>query len=429
MMTGMPKRAVVLAGGLGARLRPYTAVIPKPLMPVGDRPVLDIVLRQLRAAGVERVTIATGYLAELIEAFCGNGGAYDLQIDYFREREPLGTVGALASIDGLDESFMVMNGDVLTDMDFERFFTAHLKSGAAATIATTTRVIEVSLGVMRFDDADDPARVTDYIEKPNLTYEASMGVYAFHPRVLPFIEPEVRLDFPDLILRLIAAGEEVRAHRPRALLAGPRPPRGLRAGDGRVRGYALAATTELTRSTCSRRRVGGEREREVALGGCFGVRQAGVVAGELRELLQRGVARRLDARVRERLAHPDPRLHAVEQHREREVRRAVDVVEDRVVEALAVRRGPPRGARSISPRHLRQPREAERGARLVEPEVEADVDHVVGVLVAAVAVPRPARHRVRAQQPHARRVGPRRASAPSRPRRPRAASWRRSSGT
>jgi len=216
MMTGMPKRAVVLAGGVGARLRPYTAVIPKPLMPVGDRPVLDIVLRQLRAAGVERVTIATGYLAELIEAFCGNGGAYDLQIDYFREREPLGTVGALASIDGLDESFMVMNGDVLTDMDFERFFTAHLKSGAAATIATTTRVIEVSLGVMRFNDTDDPARVTDYIEKPNLTYEASMGVYAFHPRVLPFIEPEVRLDFPDLILRLIDAGQEVRAHRPRA---------------------------------------------------------------------------------------------------------------------------------------------------------------------------------------------------------------------
>src|SRR4051812_31269544 len=149
----MPKRAVVLAGGEGTRLRPYTAVLPKPLMPIVDRPVLDIVLRQLRAAGVEQVTIATGYLAELIEAFCADGRAYALKIDYFREREPLGTVGALATIDGLDEPFLVMNGDVLTDMSYEDFFTAHLVSGAAATIATTRRKIEVSLGVMLFEDA------------------------------------------------------------------------------------------------------------------------------------------------------------------------------------------------------------------------------------------------------------------------------------
>src|SRR3954452_21210437 len=214
MMTGMPQRAVVLAGGAGTRLRPYTAVLPKPLMPVGDRPILDIVLRQLRAAGIEHVTIATGYLAELIEAFCSDGRAYDLQIDYFREREPLGTVGALATIDGLDAPFLVMNGDVLTDMSYEEFFTAHADSGAAATIATTRRKIEVSLGVMLFEDAGDDARVTDYIEKPSLLYDASMGVYAFDPRVLAHIEPNVRLDFPDLILRLLAAGETVRAHRP-----------------------------------------------------------------------------------------------------------------------------------------------------------------------------------------------------------------------
>jgi len=210
----MPKRAVVLAGGEGTRLRPYTAVLPKPLMPVGDRPVLDIVLRQLRAAGVEHVTIATGYLAELIEAFCSDGRAYGLKIDYFREREPLGTVGALATIDGLVEPFMVMNGDVLTDMSYEGFFTAHLVSGAAATIATTRRKIEVSLGVMLFEDDANDARVTDYIEKPSLVYDASMGVYAFDPRVLAHIEPNVRLDFPDLILRLLAAGEVVEAHRP-----------------------------------------------------------------------------------------------------------------------------------------------------------------------------------------------------------------------
>jgi NDP-sugar pyrophosphorylase family protein len=209
-------RAVVLAGGEGARLRPYTAVLPKPLMPVGDRPVLDVVLRQLKAAGFEDVTIATGYLAELIEAFFADGSAYGLAIDYFREREPLGTVGALALIERLDEPFMVMNGDVLTDMDYAELLARHAASGAAATIATTTRTVEISLGVMRFHAGGDPDRVTDYIEKPNLSYDVSMGVYAFHPRVIEHIDRGARLDFPELIVRLLAAGEEVRAHRPGA---------------------------------------------------------------------------------------------------------------------------------------------------------------------------------------------------------------------
>ena len=207
---------MVLAGGEGVRLRPYTAVIPKPLMPVQDRPVLDIVLRQLCRAEIEHVTIATGYLAELIEAFCGNGSTYGLRIDYFREREPLGTVGALRSIDGLDDSFLVMNGDILTDMSYEALMALHRESGATATISTTSRTVEVSLGVMHFQDVADDARVTDYTEKPTLHYEASMGVYAFHPRALEHIEPSVRLDFPDLILRLIEAGHEVRAYRPDA---------------------------------------------------------------------------------------------------------------------------------------------------------------------------------------------------------------------
>ena len=111
-------RAVILAGGLGTRLRPYTTVLPKPLMPVGDRPILDIVIRQLARAEFERITIATGYLAELIEAFFGDGSRYGVAIDYFREDEPLGTVGALSLIDGLDDDFLVMNGDILTDIDY-----------------------------------------------------------------------------------------------------------------------------------------------------------------------------------------------------------------------------------------------------------------------------------------------------------------------
>jgi len=210
------RRAIIMAGGEGTRLRPYTAVLPKPLMPIGDRPVLDIVIRQLRAAGFARVTIATGYLAELIEAFFRDGTPYGVPIDYFREREPLGTVGALALIDGLDEPFLVMNGDVLTDMDYTAMFEHHVASGAAVTVASTSRHVNISLGVMEFDDPGAPEKLTHYVEKPTLSYEVSMGVYCFHPRVLDHIEPGARLDFPDLILRLLDRGERVEAWRPGA---------------------------------------------------------------------------------------------------------------------------------------------------------------------------------------------------------------------
>jgi NDP-sugar pyrophosphorylase family protein len=206
-------RAVVLAGGKGTRLRPYTTVLPKPLMPVGDRPILDIVVRQLRTAGFERITMATGYLAELIEVFFRDGDKYGVAIDYFREQEPLGTVGALSMIDGLDEGdFLVMNGDVLTDIDYAALLEQHTASGAAATIATKTRDVLIQLGVLVFGDSGDRSRLTGYLEKPTVRYEASMGVYCFAPRALEHIEKGEALDFPDLVLKLIAAGEEVRAY-------------------------------------------------------------------------------------------------------------------------------------------------------------------------------------------------------------------------
>jgi NDP-mannose synthase len=206
------KRAVVLAGGQGTRLRPYTAVLPKPLMPVGDRPVLDIVVRQLKRDGFEHITIATGYLAELIETFFRDGENYGVAIDYYRESEPLGTVGALGLIDGLDDDFLVMNGDTLTDMDYAALLERHRQSGAAATIATTTREVQISLGVLHFEQngSHESHKLTGYTEKPKIEYQASMGVYCFSPRAVGFIEAGERLDFPDLILRLIAAGEEVR---------------------------------------------------------------------------------------------------------------------------------------------------------------------------------------------------------------------------
>ncbi|HET6998429.1 MAG TPA: sugar phosphate nucleotidyltransferase [Solirubrobacterales bacterium] len=207
------KRAVVLAGGLGMRLRPYTTVLPKPLMPVGDRPILDIIVRQLRHQGFERLTIVTGHLAELIEAFFGDGERYGIAIDYYREDEPLGTVGALALLEGLDEDFLVMNGDVLTDLAYGEFLTQHSASGAAASVAAHQREVQVSLGVLQFEDEQDGDRLTGYIEKPTYHYEVSMGVYAFSPRAIEQIEPNQRLDFPDLVLRLLDAGETVKARR------------------------------------------------------------------------------------------------------------------------------------------------------------------------------------------------------------------------
>jgi NDP-sugar pyrophosphorylase family protein len=202
---------VILAGGEGTRLRPYTVVLPKPLMPIGDRPVLDIVIRQLKAHGFERITMATGYLGELIEAFLRDGAQYGVPIDYHLEREPLGTVGALALIDGLaEQDVLVMNGDVLTDIDYRALLDHHCELGAAATIATKIRHVQITLGVLRIEDEGDPTRVTGYDEKPTIDFTASMGVYCFAPRALEYIERGERLDFPDLILRLVAAGETVR---------------------------------------------------------------------------------------------------------------------------------------------------------------------------------------------------------------------------
>jgi len=135
--------AVVLAGGRGTRLRPYTAVLPKPLLPIGDGPVLEILIQQLEAAGFDHITIATGYMAELIEAVLNhrrsNHRTATATIAYLRETEPLGTVGPLAFIEDPDDPFLVMNGDVLTDLDYGKLITEHLASSAALTIASTTR--------------------------------------------------------------------------------------------------------------------------------------------------------------------------------------------------------------------------------------------------------------------------------------------------
>ena len=202
-------RAVILAGGKGTRLLPYTTVIPKPLMPVGDRPILEIIIRQLKRSGFSGVTMAVGHLAELIEAYFGDGEKYGIKIDYSREDEPLGTIGPLSLIEGLDETFLVMNGDVLTDLDYLKLVEFHEKNRAVATIATYNKKVKIDLGILEMDDS---FRLKQYVEKPILDYNVSMGIYVFEPDILGFIRPMEYLDFPELVLALIKAGRKVTAY-------------------------------------------------------------------------------------------------------------------------------------------------------------------------------------------------------------------------
>ena len=207
-------QALILAGGEATRLRPLTSTIPKPVVPLGDRPFIAHMIEWLRRHGVDDVILACGFMAGDVRAVLGDGAALGVRLRYVEEPRPLGTGGALKyAEDVLDDRFLMLNGDVLTDIDYGSLLQRHRESDAAATIATKLRHVEVSLGVLRFGDNGDPTRLTGYDEKPAIDFTASMGVYCFAPRALSFIEPGEHLDFPDLILRLIAAGEVVRAWR------------------------------------------------------------------------------------------------------------------------------------------------------------------------------------------------------------------------
>lgn len=199
-------KAVILAGGKGTRLAPYTKVLPKPLMPIGDMPILEILLRQMRRADIRDVVLTVGHLAGLLQAFFQDGSRLGLQIHYSYEEKPLGTAGPLSMIKGLDDTFLVSNGDVLTTLDIHSLVDYHKQRRATATIATHTRKVKIDLGVIQFNDAN---QVVGYIEKPTYELQVSMGIYVFEPRVLDFIAPNQYLDFPDLVLRMLDAGEFV----------------------------------------------------------------------------------------------------------------------------------------------------------------------------------------------------------------------------
>ena len=199
-------KAVILAGGKGSRLAPYTKVIPKPLMPIGDMPILEVLLRQVRRAGVDEIVLSVGHMASLLRAFFQEGEYLGLNIRYSYEDQPLGTAGPLPLIDGLDQTFLVMNGDVLTTLDFADLLAYHRQSGALVTIAMYNRQVKIDLGVLQLNGGHE---ISGYIEKPTYNFQVSMGIYVFEPRALEFIPRGQYFDFPSLILCLLENGQKV----------------------------------------------------------------------------------------------------------------------------------------------------------------------------------------------------------------------------
>ena len=201
-------KTIILAGGKGTRLAPYTTIFPKPLVPIGDRPILEIIIRQLAAQGLGDIILSIGHLGELIEAYFQNErrNIPGLRLDYFREDEPLGTAGSLAMISGLDETFLVMNGDILTTLDYQALIRHHMEQKAALTIAMHKKDIKIDLGVLETNDEGD---LVSYNEKPLYSFDVSMGIYVYEPRVLEYIPKGSYMDFPDLVRALLCHCEKV----------------------------------------------------------------------------------------------------------------------------------------------------------------------------------------------------------------------------
>jgi NDP-sugar pyrophosphorylase family protein len=202
-------RAVILAGGRGKRLMPYTTVLPKPLIPVGEMPILEILIRQLKSFGLERITLSVGYLGPLIVAYFGDGASYGVSIEYSQERDPLGTAGPLSLVSGLDETFVVMNGDLLTDVDFGQLIECHRQSGALLTVGVSARETRIDFGVLQITEDH---RIHAYIEKPVQRYLVSMGLYVFEPKVLKYIPKAQRLDLPDVVNALLRDDQPVASY-------------------------------------------------------------------------------------------------------------------------------------------------------------------------------------------------------------------------
>jgi NDP-mannose synthase len=206
----MHKRAIILAGGKGARLRPYTVVLPKPLMPIGDYPVLEIIIRQLAYYGFNHITLTVNHQAEIIKAFFGDGSKWNINIDYSFEDKPLSTMGPLTLIHDLPEHFLVMNGDVLTDLDFSSFFDSHMNSGKIFTISAYNRSEISEYGIL---EKDEKNILTKFIEKPKRDYTVCMGINMVSRDILKFIPKDTFFGFDHLMYKLLEKKEDVLIHK------------------------------------------------------------------------------------------------------------------------------------------------------------------------------------------------------------------------
>lgn len=202
----MSKRAVILAGGTGTRLRPYTVVLPKPLMPVGDYPILEVIVRQLAGQGFARITLAVNHQADIMKAFFGDGSKWGVHIDYSLETKPLSTVAPICLISDLPDDFLLMNGDVLTDLDLGNFLRRHVAERRLFTIAAARRIQSIDYGVLQIDSSH---RLTGFHEKPQMEYLVSMGVYAVNRAVLDFVPTDTKYGFDDLMKTLLRMAKDV----------------------------------------------------------------------------------------------------------------------------------------------------------------------------------------------------------------------------
>jgi NDP-sugar pyrophosphorylase family protein len=203
-------KAVIQCGGMGMRLRPYTSVLPKPLMPIGSRPVLELLLKWLRRNGIRDVYITSGYLGHLIRSYCGDGAQWNLRIRYTQEMQPLGTIGALSLIaDELTEPFLVLNGDVLTDLDISKFVADHAGHSEMISIATARRTTKMDFGVIE----ESNCVVTGFREKPTMSHLVSMGIYSMKPEVLNYIPAGVPFGFDHLMAEMMSNGIGVRVFK------------------------------------------------------------------------------------------------------------------------------------------------------------------------------------------------------------------------
>jgi NDP-sugar pyrophosphorylase family protein len=202
----MSNRAVILAGGKGTRLRPYTVVLPKPLMPLGDYPILEVIVRQLAIDGFDHITMAVNHQANLIKAFFGDGERWKVRIDYSMESQPLSTIAPLCLINDLPGTFLLMNGDVLTDLSFRDLYRDHAKSGSPFTVAASRRTHMIDYGVLQTDAANT---LTGFDEKPSLQYLVSMGVYIVEKSVLSLVPSDRPYGFDDLMHALLGRRDRV----------------------------------------------------------------------------------------------------------------------------------------------------------------------------------------------------------------------------